>query len=65
MNDIERIVKLETEMTQVRGDIKKILENQEQMQAQLTKYKGFIGGVVFLGSCIWAMVTLLAKKMGF
>lgn len=65
MDERERVVVLETEMKQVKDDIKEILINQKLMQEQMTKYKGFIGGVVFLGSCVWAGLTILAKKIGF
>lgn len=65
MESNERIAILETEMVQVRADVKQILEGQEQLKSQLTKYKGFIGGVAFLGSCMWALIVVVAKKIGF
>jgi hypothetical protein len=65
MQELERIVKLETEVVQMKEIQAKILENQEEMKDQLTKYKGFIGGVMFIGSCTMALLGLIAKKIGW
>lgn len=55
----ERIVVLEVEMKELMDDNKQILATLKEMQGELTKYKGFLGGVTFVGSCLLVTVTLL------
>jgi ABC-type antimicrobial peptide transport system permease subunit len=55
----ERIVILEVEMKDLISDNKEILTTLKEMQGELTKYKGFLGGVTFVGSCILISITLL------
>jgi hypothetical protein len=60
----ERIVKLETEMLAVRATQNELLVLVRGLSDQLTKYKGFIGGIVFVGSALATLITLFAKKLG-
>lgn len=64
----ERIAVLETKVAEVQNDNKEILATLKVMQGELTKYKGFLGGVTFVGSCILVAVTMfkdvLLKKLG-
>jgi hypothetical protein len=60
----ERIVKLETEMLGVRQQNAELLSLVRNLSDQLTKYKGFVGGIVFVGSALATLVTLFAKKLG-
>lgn len=57
MDDKERVIILETEMEQVKKDLTQILKIQEEIKEQLTRYKGFIGGIIFVGSCLVTLVT--------
>jgi hypothetical protein len=65
----ERIVVLEVEMKELKDDNKQILATLKEMQGELTKYKGFLGGVTFVGSCLLVAVTLLKdvilQKLGW
>jgi hypothetical protein len=29
------------------------------LELQLAKYKGFIGAIVFVGSCVWGIITFV------
>ena len=42
------------ELTQIWADIAEIKTTQKEIKEQLTKYKGFLGGVVFVFSVLWA-----------
>ena len=55
----ERIVVLEVELKGLKEDNKEILSTLKEMQGELTKYKGFLGGVAFVGSCLLIALTLL------
>jgi hypothetical protein len=32
-------------------------EKVQSLEMQITRYKGFIGGIVFVVSCMWAALT--------
>lgn len=46
----ERITKLEDELSQIR--------------TELTRYKGFIGGVLFVVSALATIIEIFGKKIG-
>ena len=48
---------LESEVQEMRQDHKAMASDLKEMKDQITRYKGFIGGVIFLWSCIWAAVV--------
>jgi ABC-type antimicrobial peptide transport system permease subunit len=54
----ERIVVLEVEMQELKSDNKEILATLKEMHGELTKYKGFLGGIAFVGSCVIVAFTL-------
>lgn len=54
----ERIATLETKMETVMINQEAILQNQRQILIELTRYKGFIGGVVFVGGGLLTLLTL-------
>ena len=67
MDNQERIAVLETEMKAVHEDNKKILQifkehmekedsRWEEIQRNTARQKGFLGGVVFVISALWAAI---------
>ena len=44
----ERVAVLESELTQVKKDLQDIRETTEQILSELTRYKGFLGGITFI-----------------
>jgi hypothetical protein len=59
MSDImERVAVLEAQMEGVQAKEDAILEKLDRIEKEMTRYKGFLGGVAFLGSCIWAAFVL-------
>lgn len=64
----ERIAVLETKVEEGQADVKEILSTLKTMQEELTRYKGFLGGAAFIGSCLIAAITmfwdLILKKFG-
>lgn len=64
----ERIAVLEIKVEEVQNDNKEILATLKEMQGELTKYKGFLGGVTFVASCLVVAVSMfkdvLLKKLG-
>lgn len=64
----ERVAVLEEKQRQGDEKLDKVLTMQQSMMDQMTRYKGFIGGVTFLGSCLWAVVIFgkewLTIKLG-
>lgn len=49
---VERVAVLEAKMENVEENQKLLLQKQEEILQSLTRYKGFIGGIAFLASCI-------------
>ncbi|OGT57389.1 MAG: hypothetical protein A3E01_07110 [Gammaproteobacteria bacterium RIFCSPHIGHO2_12_FULL_63_22] len=47
----------------LRSDIKEIRENVTAIRATVEKSRGFIGGVIFVVSALWAVVTLFGGKV--
>jgi hypothetical protein len=73
--DNERIAILETEVRDLRSSVKEleegrkeVVEKLDEIRGELLKYKGFVGGVMFVGSCFMALITLakdtILKKFG-
>lgn len=52
----ERIAKLETEMETLLKNQEKQEEILERISNELTKYKGFIGGIMFIVSAVFAFL---------
>lgn len=53
----ERIVVLETEVKTLKEDLHEILLNVKEMNEQMTKYKGFLGGIAFVFSAVGVFWT--------
>lgn len=65
---VERIAVLEAEMRSVKEDQDKILARLDEIHSEMTKYKGFLGGIAFIASGIGIFLTLfkewIIKHMG-
>jgi len=56
----DRVVTLEVRVDELQDDLKEILKELKEVNTQLTKYKGFIGGIAFVISSLpvlWAFTT--------
>lgn len=64
MEDKERIAVLESKVE----SLESMKADVAYIKSEMTKYKGFLGGVVFLATCVWTMATMgwefIAKKLG-
>jgi hypothetical protein len=64
MSDVmERVAVLEAQMEVVRQKEDAILEKLDRIEREMTRYKGFLGGVAFLGSCIWAAFVIFKDHL--
>lgn len=64
----ERMAVLETKVKILEDQNTEVLKQLQEIKESLSKYKGFVGGIVFLGSCFYYMLTFskewLLKKLG-
>lgn len=56
-----RVAVLEAQMERVQSKEDAILVKLEHIEKEMTRYKGFLGGVAFLGSCLWAALVILRE----
>lgn len=54
----ERVVALEVQVKEIKDDLDEILKELKEVNGQLTKYKGFIGGITFIVGGIPVIWTL-------
>ena len=54
----ERIAVLEAEVSALKEDQKEILKCMHEIRDEMTRYKGFLGGMAFLLSCLTVCITL-------
>lgn len=54
----ERIVVLETEVKELKADQQEILACMHAIKDEMTRYKGFLGGIAFLASGVGIFLTL-------
>ena len=52
----EKAEQQEKEMRDMRTQHEKMFAKVDELHELLTRYKGFIGGAIFLWSCIWTAV---------
>ena len=52
----ERIATLEAKQAQIHEDVRVIKTSVGNMEEAMSRQKGFIGGVIFVVSCIWAAI---------
>lgn len=55
---IERIAVLESEVEALKKDQDEILKIMHEIKDEMTRYKGFLGGIAFLVSGLGVFVTL-------
>jgi Tfp pilus assembly protein PilN len=55
---VERIAVLEAEVSALKDDQKEILKCMHEIRDEMTRYKGFLGGVAFLISGLSIFFTL-------
>lgn len=70
MNVFERVVVAETRLEELLNDQKDLKTSQREIllalasiSAELTRYKGFLGGVAFLLSAMWAAILLFKDSI--
>lgn len=56
---LERMAVLETKLATVEATNVKILARMEEMHSDLTRFKGFAGGVLFLASAVGAFLGFI------
>ena len=57
-DQIERIAVLEAEVRELKSDQKEILVCMHSIRDEMTRYKGFMGGIAFLASGVGIFLTL-------
>jgi ABC-type uncharacterized transport system fused permease/ATPase subunit len=57
-SQIERIAILESTSEETKQTLEAIDKKLDQLHADMTRYKGFLGGVTFVGSCVMAFLAL-------
>jgi len=60
----ERIAVLEAEVNALKEDQKEILKCMHDIKDEMTKYKGFIGGIAFIASGLSVFFTLFKDWIG-
>jgi hypothetical protein len=54
----ERIAVLEQRLQTLEDGHEKIMDKLEHIDMNMTKYKGFLGGIAFIASALWAFVQI-------
>ena len=57
-DSVERIAVLEAEVLGLKEDQKEILTCMHSIRDEMTRYKGFLGGIAFLASGVGIFLTL-------
>lgn len=60
-DSIERIAVLETEVRAMKEHQEDILQCMQNIRDEMTKYKGFIGGIAFVVSCLGIALTVFKE----
>ena len=58
MSDLERIAIVETKVDSLEDNHKELLKLMHEIKDEMTRYKGFLGGIAFLVSCLGIAFTL-------
>lgn len=61
MSDNERIAILETKVTTLEDNHAEMLKIMHEIKDEMTRYKGFLGGIAFLVSCLGIAFTLFKE----
>jgi len=51
-SELERLVIVETEIETLKENHKEMLKVMHEIKDEMTRYKGFLGGIAFLVSCL-------------
>ena len=60
-DSLERIAVLESEVRAMKDDQGEILKCMQGIRDEMTKYKGFIGGIAFVVSCLGVALTVFKE----
>jgi uncharacterized membrane protein YjjP (DUF1212 family) len=52
MSDLERVAVVETKVETLEDQHKELLKLLHEIKDEMTRYKGFVGGIAFLVSCL-------------
>ena len=58
MSDLERLAIVETKVDSLEDNHKELLKLMHEIKDEMTRYKGFLGGIAFLVSCLVVAVSL-------
>lgn len=58
MSDLERIAIVETKVDSLEDNHKELLKLMHEIKDEMTRYKGFLGGIAFLVSCLVVAVSI-------
>jgi hypothetical protein len=61
MSDLERIAIVETKVDSLEDNHKELLRLMHEIKDEMTRYKGFLGGVAFLVSCLVVAVSIFKE----
>jgi hypothetical protein len=61
MSDLERIAIVETKVDTLEDNHKELLRLMHEIKDEMTRYKGFLGGVAFLVSCLVIAVSIFKE----
>jgi uncharacterized membrane protein YjjP (DUF1212 family) len=61
MSDLERIAIVETKVENLEDQHKELLKLLHEIKDEMTRYKGFLGGVAFLVSCLVVAVSIFKE----
>jgi hypothetical protein len=61
MSDLERIAIVETKVDTLEDNHKELLRLMHEVKDEMTRYKGFLGGVAFLVSCLVVAVSIFKE----
>ncbi|HEY9818426.1 MAG TPA: hypothetical protein V6D20_21840 [Candidatus Obscuribacterales bacterium] len=58
----ERLVVLETDANNIQSDLDEIKADVKEIKAGLNRQKGFIAGIMFVITPLWATIVVFAKS---
>jgi hypothetical protein len=61
MSDLERIAVVETKVSSLEDNHAEMLKIMHEIRDEMTRYKGFLGGIAFLVSCLVVAVSMFKE----
>ncbi len=61
MSDVERIAVVETKVTALEDNHAEMLKIMHEIRDEMTRYKGFLGGIAFLVSCLVVAMSMFKE----